>query len=57
LTSKESEAKLKRGEDPKDFTKIREWTNTHIYSSSLKTLLKINDEETPHMKALYIDDA
>ena len=57
MTSKESEAKLKRGEDPKDFTKIREWTNTHIYSSSLKTLLKINDEETPHMKALYIDDA
>ena len=57
LTSKESEAKLRRGEDPKDFTKMKEWTNTHIYSSSLKTLLKINDEETPHMKALYLDDA
>ena len=42
---------------PKDFTANPEWTNTHIYSSSLKTLLKIIDEETPHLKALYIDDA
>ena len=44
-------------DEPKDFTSNPEWTNTHIYSSSLKTLLKIIDEETPHLKAIYITEA
>lgn len=28
-----------------------------IYSASLKSLLRVPDEETPHIKAIYIDDS
>jgi hypothetical protein len=28
-----------------------------IYTASLKILLKVQDETTPHMKAMYIEDA
>jgi len=64
LTSAQSQAAYQKYlvtkdkiDEPKDFTSNPEWTNTHIYSSSLKTLLKIIDEETPHLKAIYITEA
>jgi hypothetical protein len=57
LTSKASKEALAAGKAVSDFTKTPEWCDPFIYSASLKTLLKVSDETTPHMKAIYIDDA
>ena len=57
LTSEASRQKVARGEPVEDFTKTPEWCDPFIYSASLKTLLKVGEEETPHIKAIYIDDA
>ena len=46
-----------RNEKTEDFTGTPEWCDPFIYSASLKTLLRVSDEETPHLKAIYIDDA
>jgi hypothetical protein len=57
LKSQRSLDDLAAGKDAKDFTKTPEWCDPFIYTASLKTLLKVSDEATPHMKAIYIDDA
>jgi hypothetical protein len=57
LTSVESTQQLAEGKQVSDFTKTIEWTDTYIYSASLKTLLRMTDEPTPHLKAIYIEDA
>jgi len=57
LTSEDSRRKVHRGIDPQDFTKTHEWCDPFIYSASLKTLLKIADEPTPHQKSIYIEEA
>jgi hypothetical protein len=57
LTSEKSRKDLEAGNKVEDFTDIPEWCDPHIYSASLKTLLRVADETTPHIKAIYIDDA
>jgi hypothetical protein len=57
LTSEVSRKMVARGEPVLDFTKTPEWCDPFIYSASLKTLLKVGEEETPHIKAIYIDEA
>jgi hypothetical protein len=57
LTSSKSRQDKEKGIKPTDFTDTPEWCDPYIYSASLKTLLRVADEETPHIKAIYIDDA
>lgn len=57
LTSEQSRKDVMRGKKVEDFTKTHEWCDPFIYSASLKTLLKIADEPTPHLKSIYIEDA
>ncbi len=57
LTSEKSRQEVAEGKSPGDFTKTPEWCDPYIYSASLKTLLRVADEATPHIKAIYIEDA
>lgn len=57
LTSEESKAKQARGEKTDDFTDTPEWCNMKDYDPSLSKLIKLNEAETPHAKALLIEQA
>lgn len=57
LTSKESKARLARGEKPEDFTSMPQWCNPELYENSIRKLLKLHEAETPHAKATIIESA
>ena len=40
-----------------DLTDKPEWCDPKIYTASLQKLLKVAEEESPHIKAMYIEDA
>ena len=41
----------------KDICKNPEWLEDAIYSNSIRLLMKIGEEETPHNKAAYVNEA
>lgn len=57
LTSRESMLLVKQGKKVEDFSDTPEWCNTTDYEPSLYKLMKLNETETPHGKALIIEQA
>lgn len=57
LTSEESQQLLKQGHKTEDFSDTPEWCNLSDYEPSLYKLMKLNESETPHGKALIIEQA
>lgn len=57
LTSKESRQDMEDGLSPSDFTETPEWCDPAMYKPSLDHLQRLKILETPHEKAICIDQA
>lgn len=55
LSSEESKNLFKQGKKVDDFSDTPEWYNEKDYHPSLYKMMKINESETPHGKALIIE--
>ncbi len=57
LTSRETKLLHNQGKKVEDFTDTPEWCNETDYDPSIYKLMKLNETETPHGKALIIEQA
>ena len=57
LTSAKSKSDVEKGLQVADFTKTPEWCDPKIFEASLDLLKTLNEEYTPHRKAMVIEQA